>query len=348
MNDRPDPASAPPPAPSAEASSPWPWRPDAGGPAAAVLSAALVPLALPYAWIAGRRLRAARPPPPPLPTIGVGSPVAGGAGKTPTALALGRAARAMGLVPGFLTRGHGRSGRGPVMVDLDGQPAAETGDEPRLLAALGPTVTAVDRAAGAGLLAPSCDLIVMDDGFQSRRLAADPWLLVIDGARGVGNGRVLPAGPLRAPLAAQFDAANALVVVDSGGGTAGAAMVREMAGRRGIPVHSARIEPVGDWRGREVAAFCGLADPGKFRRTLERAGARVARFRAFPDHHAFTARDLREVAAMAGGLPLATTAKDAARLGPGAPAHEVLEIELSFDDGAAEALIARAMRAFAR
>ena len=338
------PGAEPPPS-SSSASFPWPWRPDAGGPLASALSLALAPLATPYGAVAGRRLRRAHPPQPPVPTIGVGSPVAGGAGKTPTALALGRAALGMGLMPGFLTRGHGRTDRELLLIDLDRHAPERTGDEPRLLAALGPTVVDRDRMRGAAMLAPHCDVIVMDDGFQSRRLAADPWLLVVDGTRGVGNGRALPAGPLRAPLGVQLNAADALVIVDSGNGTAGAATVRREAARRGLPVHDARIELVGDWRGREVAAFCGLADPGKFRRTLERAGAVVARFRAFPDHHPFTASELRDLARMADGLPLVTTAKDAARFGPNAPPVEVLEIALRFERAADEGIVRQAMNA---
>lgn len=330
--------------------SPMPWRPDAGGAAAFVLSLLLRPAGALYGAVAGRNLRR-EPAPSPRPTIGVGSPVAGGAGKTPTALALGRAARAAGLVPGFLTRGHGREAtdpRAPLLVDPSRHTAREAGDEPLLLAALGPTVACADRAAGAALLAPLCDLIVMDDGFQSRRLRADVWLLVVDGARGVGNGRCLPAGPLRAPLRRQLAAADALLTIDSGQGTAGAAPVEVLARARGLPVHRGWMEARGDWRGREVAAFCGLADPGKFRRTLERAGARVRAFRAFPDHHPFTPRDLEAVAAMAGDLPLVTTAKDAARLGPGAPPHDVLRIELRLEDGAADALIAAAVDGYER
>ena len=307
----------------------------------------MAPLGWVYGTLAARGLRR-RPRAAPRPTICVGSPVAGGAGKTPTALSLARAARERGLRAGFLSRGHGRrtpDPASPVLVDPVRHPASEVGDEPLLLAAEGPVVVGTDRQRSAAVLAPLCDLIVMDDGFQSRRLRADCWLLVVDGGRGVGNGRCLPAGPLRAPLHAQLDAADAVLVVDSGAGMEGAAKVAAAARARGLPVHRGTIEATGDWRGREVAAFCGLADPGKFRRTLERAGARVRAFRAFPDHHAFTRADLRGLRAMAPDLPLVTTAKDAARLGPEAPPHEVLEIELRLEDGAADALIDRALGA---
>ena len=345
MTDRPaGVTSRPPPHPPRRPSF-RPWRPDAGGPSATALSAALAPAALLYGAVAARRLRTARPAPSPLPTIGVGSPVAGGAGKTPTALALGRAALAMGLAPGFLARGHGRETSGTLRVDPARHAARDVGDEPLLLAALGPTVVSVDRAEGAGALAGACDLIVMDDGFQSRRLQADPWLLVVDGAAGIGNGRCLPAGPLRAPLPAQIAAADALAVVDSGRGTAGTEPVAAMASARGLPVYAGHVEPLGDWRGREVAAFSGLADPAKFLATLERAGARVVASLAFPDHHAFTARDLDAIRRLGEAAPLVTTAKDAARLDHDAPAHEVLRIELRFAPGAAEELIERAIAA---
>lgn len=252
-----------------------------------------------------------------LPVICVGNPTAGGAGKTPTAIALAELLREMGERPAILTRGHGGRIAGPHLVDPSADTAEETGDEPLLLARAAPAVICADRAKGARFIEGlDASVIVMDDGFHNPGLAKDVSILVIDRARGVGNGQVIPAGPLREALPAQLDRAQAMLLVGQGGAGEEAATA---ARRRGIPVWEASLEPAGDtgWiERRAIVAFAGIGDPDRFFRDLESAGARLERSFAFPDHHPFTQKDSTALlaAADAAGAELVTTEKDLARL----------------------------------
>ncbi len=167
-----------------------------------------------------------------VPVICIGNLVVGGAGKTPTALEVASVCRKLKLNPGFLTRGYGGRERGPLCVSAGAHTAEDVGDEALLLAQFAPTVIAADRPSGAKLLAQlGADVVVMDDGFQNPSLDKDLSLVVIDAERGIGNGFVFPAGPLRAPLAAQIRIADALVVLGEG---AGGKAVR-IAARAGRP-----------------------------------------------------------------------------------------------------------------
>lgn len=314
------------------------WRPRLS-----VGAALLAPLSLPWGAIAGGRMR--RPPVAhaAVPVICVGNYVVGGAGKTPTALALARIAMRLGRRPGFLTRGYGGREKGPLLVDRQRHTAAEVGDEPLLLADLGPVVVSADRPAGLPLLDEAgVDLILMDDGFQNPSLAKDLRVVVADGATGAGNGLVLPAGPLRAPLATQIVRTDLLVVV--GTGAAGDTLVRR-ASRAGRPVMRARLLPRQhhDWGERPYLAYAGIGRPEKFFNTLDHAGAPIAEVRAFPDHHVYSEEDARKLIARAEreGLRLITTTKDYARLGSaeGVAADlrdrsEVLEVRMVFEDEA--------------
>lgn len=252
----------------------------------------------------------------PVPVICVGNPTVGGAGKTPTAIALARIARGRGLKPGLLSRGYGGKLAGPVLVDRERHTARDVGDEALLLAAAAPTVIARDRAAGARLLAAQdVDIIIMDDGFQNPALAFDLALLTVDAERGVGNGRVLPAGPLRAPLAPQLRRADALLVV--GAGDTAAPLVRAAA-RAGRSTIHARLRPtrVRDWRKEPILAFAGIGHPDKFFATLTAAGAPVSKTLGFPDHHPYSEIDAEKLLRLADSekLRLVTTEKDMARL----------------------------------
>ncbi|MBN8999308.1 MAG: tetraacyldisaccharide 4'-kinase [Rhizobiales bacterium] len=301
----------------------------------------LYPLSLPYGAIAGARMR--RPPTATaaVPVICIGNYVVGGAGKTPTALAIARIAHRLGRRPGFLTRGYGGRAKGPLLVDPARHGAAETGDEALLLAELGPVVVAADRPQGLPLLAGAgVDLIIMDDGFQNPSLAKDLRIVVADGAAGIGNGLVLPAGPLRAPLAGQLVRTDLLVVV--GPGVAGDALVRHAA-RAGRPVMRARLLPRAhhDWGERPYLAYAGIGRPEKFFNTLDHAGAPIGEVRAFPDHHVYSEDDARKLIGRAEreGFRLITTTKDYARLSSagGVAAElrarsEVLEVRMIFGD----------------
>ena len=309
-----------------------------------------------YSSVASRRFRRAIPPRVGAPVICVGNPTVGGAGKTPTAIAIARVAQRMGRRPGFVSRGYGakRLVRKPVRVEPDRHAATEVGDEPLLLAGVAPTVVSVDRVAAARLaLSQGCDLVIMDDGFQSRRLHADEAILIVDRAAGIGNGLVVPSGPLRMPFAEQLNAANTLVCIDSGGKDRAAGLMRAAAraGRHVVRARSRLAEPE-RWRDREVVAFCGLGDPSKFTRALEGAGANILAQWNFPDHHTYTDRDIRALKRMAEhkGGALVTTAKDAARLRTlgGALDYEVADVSIQFEDGALEAVVRRAVQAYER
>ncbi len=299
-----------------------------------LLSDLLRPLGGLYAAAGWLRQRAGRPRRAGAPVICVGNLVAGGAGKTPTVLALLARLQAQGRRPAALLRGYGGRQAGPLAVDPERHDAAEVGDEALLLAARAPTWVARDRLAGArAAAAAGAELLVTDDGFQNPRLAKDLSLLVIDGASGLGNGRVIPAGPLREPLARGLARADALVIV----GPDRHGLARRAGGK---PVLGAALRPRGPaaLRGRRLLAFAGIGRPAKFFATLEDLGAELVATAGFADHHPYTAAELDRLAAQAAaaGATLITTEKDALRL-PAAhrAAVETLAVELVFAQPAA-------------
>ncbi len=266
----------------------------------------------------------------PRPVVSVGNLTVGGTGKTPHVQFLARWLSGRGVRVAVLSRGYGRRTRGVVWAS--GTPAAgaaAVGDEPALLARSLPGVAVVvgESRLAAGLEAlrrEPVDAFLLDDGFQHQGLRRDADILLVDGIRGLGNGRTLPLGPLREPPDhARF--ADALVV------TRCADVARAEEVRAGIafpsvrPVAATRLVPRclvdAEWReaplpdpGAEVVAFAGLARNGQFEATLRGCGLRVARFVAFRDHHPYGARDIRDIAAAAAGLPVVTTEKDLVRL----------------------------------
>lgn len=280
-----------------------------------VAALALWPLSLVFGHIAVRRMR--RPGVhPPMPVLCVGNFVVGGAGKTPTAIALARLAAETGLKPVFLTRGHGGRIREAVVVDPAQHRARDVGDEALLLARVAPTVKAEDRAAGLDLVASlGAGLCIMDDGFQNPTIVKTYSLVVVDGAVGVGNGLCLPAGPLRAPLALQIAMADAVLIL--GSGPAGDRLASRVA-RAGKSVLRATTVPSGERLAdsRPLFAFAGIGRPEKFFDQLAADGYALAGQLGFADHHAFSEADaaaILEAAAIANAVPV-TTDKDAARL----------------------------------
>jgi tetraacyldisaccharide 4'-kinase len=254
-----------------------------------------------------------------IPIVCIGNLTLGGAGKTPTALAVAAMVQRAGHRPWFLSRGYGGRSRGPVTVDPGTHTAGDVGDEPLLLAQVAPTVVARNRAHGARYAASAgASLIVMDDGFQNPAVNKNLAVVVVDGRRGIGNAKVFPAGPLRAPLQAQLNRAQAMIVV---GDIVGAAPTVTAANDRGLPVFTAALEPdagvLAALAGRELLAFTGIADPEKFFRTLRQAGLIIRSQRRFPDHHRFTQAEASALLSEAAqqGLALVTTEKDAMRLG---------------------------------
>ena len=309
------------------------WR-DGPGTAARLLA----PAAWAYGLAARRRMaatamRAGRP------VLCVGNLVAGGAGKTPVALDLAVRLAARGVAVHFLTRGYGGSETGPLRVDAARHGFAEVGDEALLLARRAPTWVARDRAAGARTaVAAGAGAVIMDDGFQNPSLAKDVALVVVDGRRGFGNGRLLPAGPLREGLAAGWARAAAVVLL--GDDETGAAAAVRKAAPHPLPILRAHLVPgpeAAALAGRAVVAFAGIGDPGKFFATLRAIGCRLDGTFAFADHHPYRAADLRpilDVAQRTGAL-VVTTDKDAVRLPAGTAADvRVLTIGIEWEDEA--------------
>lgn len=313
---------------------------------------ALQPLSHLYGWASVRRFATAQPFRAGVPVICVGNFTAGGTGKTPMSLLLAELLIELGQTPAFLSRGYSGSMKGPGWVDPSVHDAGHVGDEPLLLAAAAPTMVSRDRVAGVHAIAarePRCSVVVMDDGLQNPALQKDLCLAVVDGVRGLGNGQLIPAGPLRAPLDFQLEMTDAIIVncppgtntdeADPGGVLA--RLRREFPG----PVLAATPEPAGDisWlEGTKVIAFAGIANPQRFFRLIESLGGQLVHTLEYRDHHSFTeaeAGDLLQRAASA-GAQLVTTEKDLVRLqgmGSGATVRlrrvaRALPIRLRFRD----------------
>lgn len=303
---------------------------------------ALKPVARIYAWAGARRLRTAKPYSASLPVICVGNFTAGGTGKTPLSLLIARLLIARGHAPAFLTRGYSGTRAGPVWVDPAADTARDVGDEPLLLAEAAPTMVARDRPEGARAIIAkgSATHIIMDDGLQNPALQKTLTIAVVDGVRGFGNGEVIPAGPLRAPLEVQFGLADAIVV--NGGGTS-APILQELRRAFPGPVLSAEVRPQPDskaFAGCRIVAFAGIGNPVRFVDSLTRVGGDVVATRFFKDHHAYSDADARDLIALAEakGARLVTTQKDQVRLSQTSGAladlatrSETLKIEMAFE-----------------
>jgi tetraacyldisaccharide 4'-kinase len=286
----------------------------------------------------------------PVPVICVGNLSAGGTGKTPVALALLKLLAAQGMNPHALSRGYGGSAVGPLRVDPARHGADVVGDEPLLLAGAAPAWVARDRATGGqAAVAAGAGCVVMDDGHQNPALHKDLSLIVVDGAAGFGNRRVIPAGPLRESVAAGLARADAVIVIgEDFTGEGGHDVARDVAAA-GLPLLRARLAPdpaaATALKGRKVLAFAGIGRPEKFFATLREIGADVVECVGFPDHHPFTHGEIVALTARAAALnaQLVATAKDVIRL-PGdlRAGVAVLPVDLLWSDPAApEALLHR-------
>lgn len=304
---------------------------------------ALYPLSRIYSFVATQRMINARREKLDVPVLCVGNFTVGGTGKTPVAIALAKQAKKMHLTPGFLSRGYGGSIGEPHVVDRKHDSARQVGDEPLLLSDHALTATTPNRVAGAKLLMErGCNFLIMDDGFQSAQIHMDYALVVVDGRYGIGNGHVLPGGPLRARLIDQVRFATGIVRM--GEDKAGEGVVRQAA-RAGRPIFEAwmRVRGADKFSGRRFLAFAGIGHPDKFFDTVTKAGGEVVMSRAFPDHHFYSNDELRELAdtAETAQLEMITTAKDLARLRNGiAPAElvdklNVLEVDAVFENAIA-------------
>ena len=269
-------------------------------------------------WRLGGALRKAmaRPYRPDIPVVCVGNLTAGGTGKTPLVGWLVDRLHDRGWQPAILTRGYGGSVAGPIWVDPAKHDAALCGDEPLMLADGRPVMVARDRAAGARAIVSSGrhDIIVMDDGMQNPTLHRTVTIGVFDGGSGIGNGWLIPAGPLRTPFAsgiAQLD----LAVINGADDTG---LEPRLANR--LPVFGAALRPeagvIEALAGSPLLAFAGIGRPARFFASIEAIGGQIARRLSFADHHPYSQQDLAQIQedAQRHGAEMITTQKDWMRL----------------------------------
>lgn len=308
----------------------------------------LAPLAAVQAALTARRV--ARPPAhrAAVPVICAGNINAGGTGKTPTVIALVQILAARGIAAHVVSRGYGGSLTGPVRVEERRHTAAEVGDEPLLLSAFAPVWVARDRAAGVRAAeAAGAQAVILDDGFQNPAVARTLSLVVVDAQAGFGNGRCIPAGPLREPVRRGLARADAVLTI--GPPEAQAAF----AGRWGASIGDLpwlrgelRPLPTGmQWAGLRVLAFAGIGRPEKMFATLRGLGAEIVRAVPLDDHQPLSAALLQRLETEARHLNarLVTTEKDAMRLPPGLRGRILtLPVRLELTDPAAlEAVLNR-------
>jgi tetraacyldisaccharide 4'-kinase len=295
--------------------------------AARLIASALAPLGFLYGASIAWKHRRQNPYRARAKIICVGNLTIGGSGKTPIAIALAQILQAKGLTVYFISRGYGRSLSEAVRVDTQKHDATAVGDEALLLAQTAPTIVARDRTEAARLAEQGgTDVIVMDDGHQNFSLAKDLSLVVVDGETGFGNGRILPAGPLRESVQQGLGRADA-VVVSGDGAPPLSGFAR--------PVLRARL--ISDKRldGEPLIAFAGIGRPDKFFASLRAQGARLVETHGFADHHMYSAAEIAQLRdrARSAGAKLMTTEKDFVRLtAVNRAGIDVLPVKAVFDD----------------
>ncbi|NRB04748.1 MAG: tetraacyldisaccharide 4'-kinase [Rhodobacteraceae bacterium] len=314
----------------------WLRPPDRPGLRARLLS----PLGRIYAAATAKRLRSGALRKLDVPVVCVGNINAGGVGKTPTVIAVSQELQNRFHTPHIISRGYGGSAVGPVHVDPTKHSAAFVGDEPLLLAAFSEVWVAKDRVAGAqAALDAGATALVLDDGFQHAALSYDLSIVVVDAAQGFGNGRCLPAGPLREPIDVGLARADVLITI--GDTDAQDQFTQRYPHLANIPRARAELVPLQTgmpWEGLRAFAFAGIGQPKKFFATLKKLGAEIVHAEALGDHAKLSPAFLRrlEQDAAAANAQLVTTEKDAARLPPSFRTRVItLPVRLQFSEDAA-------------
>ncbi len=297
------------------------------------LSDLLAPLGWAFAAAGTARRRFTTPFRANVPVLCVGNLVAGGAGKTPVCLSLAQIIIALGKRPHILSRGYGGNLAGPALVDPARHTAADVGDEPLLLARVAPCWIGADRVVTArAAVAAGAELLLLDDGFQNPHLHQDLAFAVIDAAYGLGNGRVMPAGPLREPASTGLARAHAVVLMGNGKAVPPALPDKTVLRARLVP------RAAEDLKGKSVVAFAGIGEPRKFFATLTELGAELVATHAYPDHHPYRDTELAHMAEEAAQMKatLVTTEKDLMRLAPAWRQRvRTLAVDLVWEDQAA-------------
>ena len=257
-----------------------------------------------------------------VPVVVIGNLAAGGAGKTPLTIAVVQKLRDAGWRPGVASRGYGRNNEGTPRWVTAETPPEEGGDEPVLVARRLAVPVRVDRdraAAARALAEAGCDIVVCDDGLQHYRLARDVEIEVVDGARRYGNGRLLPAGPLREPVERGRCCDFRVVNLGHGGGEVGTGFgvwPMQLRARAAVPIAGGRPRALASYIGIRVHAVAGIGNPQRFFDMLRALGVGVVPH-AFADHHAYRVEDLQ----FGNDLPVLMTEKDAVKCAPFADAR---------------------------
>lgn len=276
------------------------------------ISKLLAPFGLIYGGLTCLRQKLKKPCKISVPVICIGNITAGGTGKTPVSISVAKMLETEMFHPFFVTRGYGGKLQ-DVIVNNKKHTARDVGDEPLLLSKQAPVVVNADRAKAAQkALEQGADVIVMDDGFQNPSLYKDLSFLVFDGHYGIGNGKIIPAGPLRESLKSGIKRADAVIILGKD--------KHNLAQKCGLPVffgHTESIQANLD-SNQNVLAFAGIGHPQKFYHTLKQQGFNLVKTIDFPDHHFYTRTELDSIVAQAKELnaQIYTTGKDSVKIPP--------------------------------